>query len=355
MSISVLFTSFLKHFSLCKNNKYIMRSFAPFVQGSRKCSLQLRTSNLKRLVSVHIVPIAHAATTSFYEGLMTDIDQMRLTAQNNSDDHCDLFTFQGETLYHRHHQAELSKSEKDLLSTKRFVAVVEGASETQAERQMESEEMALIQRHVKMTMCAEDLSAQGMPADMLQESTTFVERYSQAVQSGALYSDEHLKSICEMYQLPFPLPDNLVLQDSFFRPRLAIRHGDCIVNGDVVLDQMQDPSLATTNPSAFHHMREFNCFDTVRKLVRECDSEDITMLVDEEEGELSQRHIAVLWGHFHSPNLLKLFEGVGSDSVSSGFEVVKDELSGGICTFSTDVRSYGWSKEMVKKYYNVEH
>ena len=340
----------------------MMKSFAPFVQGSRKCSLKLRTPTLKNLVSVHIIPIAHAATTKFYEDLMTDIDEMRLLAQNSSDDHADLYTFEGETLYHKHQQADLNKSEKDLLSTKRFVAVVEGASETAAEREMESEEISLIQRHVKMAMCADDLSAKGIPADMLQESTTFIERYSSAVQSGALYSEEHLKSICQMYSLPYPLPNDLVLQDAYFRPRLAFRHGDCVVNGDVILSQMEDPSLVMTNPQAFHHLREFHCFDTVRKLVKECDNNDMTFLggnekkqqggkEKEREEELSQRHIAVLWGHYHCPKLLKLFEGGAG---ASSFEIVKDEQTGGIARFDEEVNSYGWTKEMVKEFYKID-
>lgn len=345
-------------------------SFAPFVQGSRKCSLKLRTPSFKRLVSLHILPIAHAASSSFYDHLMTDIDIMRLVAQNNNDEHSDIFTFEGQTLYHMHQQSELTKQERDLLSTKRFVAVVEGASETEAEREMETQELALIQKHVKLTMCSQEeliAAAQGSSTDddddrhhrqsILGESANFVERYSEAVQSGALYSPEHLKSICDMYSLPFPLPNGLVLQDAYFRPRLAFRHGDCIVNGDVVINQMTGgASLAVTNPQAFHHLRELDCFETIKKLVQECDNQDITVLPPDDEEELSQRHIAVLWGHYHCPKLLKLImEAAESTSLSSSaqFDIVKDESNGGVCSFSPEIQNYGWTKEMVKRYYNI--
>lgn len=338
-------------------------SFASFIQGSRKCSFKVLTPTLKNVVSIHFLPIAHAATPSFYDSVLQDLDATRALAQQSSDANSDLFTFEAANLYHRHHQAEQNKRERNLLSTKRFVTVVEGASENEAEREMETEELALIQRHVKMTMAADDLTSQGMPADLLQESASFVQRFQHAVDSGQLYSEAHLESICAMYSLPYPLPGGLVLQDSFFRPRLAFRHGDCIVNGDIIATQLADPSIATRDVVAFHHQRELSCVQTIKQLVHECDDEAMTTLQCHPQYEknmdnttlVSQRHIVVVWGHYHCQRLLNLvFRGDEFDFAAkseANSTNVKDPAV--ICEWSDQVKSYGWTQEMVQQYYGI--
>src|SRR3989338_5932734 len=127
-----------------------MSFFAPFIQGSRRCSFKVLTPRLNNLVALHLLPIAHAAVPAFYDTIMQDLDVIRNTAQRGKDQNADLFSFDAANLYHQHHLAEINRNERDLLSTKRFVVVVEGAAENEAERQMEGEETTMIQRHVKM-------------------------------------------------------------------------------------------------------------------------------------------------------------------------------------------------------------
>jgi hypothetical protein len=194
-------------------------------------------------------------------------------------------------------------------------------------------------------------------ADDVAASAKFMADFTRLIDEGRVYSPEQQRDICESYGLTWPLPGGFALQDAYFRPRLALRHARHLVNGDVVVDSLADPSVADRDPAAFHALREKSCVDTLVRLIDECDNE--VPFVGPTDGSNHHHHhqhpltatvpmgtarrIVVLWGHFHCPRMLEA--------------LMAAPMAGAVFTgepqWAQDAVTYGWSMQMMNSVYGI--
>ena len=243
-----------------------------------------------------------------------------------------------------------------------FAAVVEGMSADDAERRTESDELALIQRHAKAARALRAAAATGSASASRALSTltedqkaslAFTDRFEGLIARNGVYSPEHQRAICAMYRLPFPLPGGLVLQDAYFRPRMALLHGDASVNGDIIASRLADPGIEQSDPAAFHAERELCCCRTVLRLIKEA-AEAPPRAPSSAAPAAAARHIVVLWGHFHCERIVHALM-TASDALGGA----ADAESATIVKFAAPpeaaavAHSYGWSSEMMRDIYGV--
>lgn len=260
-----------------------------------------------------IFPVAHAAVPEFYDRTLVELSHLRKSCGN-------------------------------------FSVVVEGASVDRAERQMETDEMQLIVDHVRNFRQAvaelnirhrggSNNSSRGEQIEdfvgesaAVQESAAFVFKLKNATERGLLYSERTVREICDMYRLPFPMPERLVLQDTYFKPRMALTHGDCVVNGDIVLSEQPRQLDMTADAVQFHAAREMSCVSKVIEILEQRN----------DAGGYPSKTVVVLWGHFHCPRILSMLA------------MKKSSLAQQPPLFSSAVIPYGWSRELVQQIYGVE-
>jgi hypothetical protein len=262
----------------------VLKLFPSFVAGSRRVTLSARavggddaaaSSNKAPQCAVHVVPMSHAATKAFFDKVSRFIELEQA----------------------RHGDVRV---------------VMEGVCDTAQQRDMESREWAAIAGHA----AAEDAEP---------KSKAFMNQFRGLVLGNKLFRPETMADICASYQLPYPLPAELLLQDAYWRPCLAAECGGRLVNGDVILDALG--AAAADDVARIRGLREASCAAAVRKLAAG-----------------GTRSIVVPWGHFHCAPIVELL--TAHDDASA----VAFEVTGG----DERVVPYGWTDELLDTVYGVK-
>jgi hypothetical protein len=286
--------------------------FCKFTDGSRRVTLQPRQtatlsntggstgsssgSSLQTLV--HIIPMSHAATQRFFDKVIHFLAS-EMAVIGISDPHNIPPAFRGAVKI-----------------------LMEGLATTDEDRETEQREWQYIADRVKSARAGD------------KEADRFLFDFTHKVESNTLFRPETQKAIAESYELPFPLPPSLLLQDTYFRPLCAARFSPCLASGDLCLADYKpaEQQQIVTDPTKLRVEREKCCAAQVRRCAA-----------------AGSRLIFVPWGHFHAPTIMDRLgtpdDGErypGSDLV---FDVVDAEAS---------PTSYGWTEKMLQDVYGIE-
>lgn len=291
--------------------------FCKFTDGSRRVVLKARQKAAEKpsvttsqaanssasldssiVASVHLVPMAHAATKVFFDATIAFIAS-EAKAAGISDPHAC--------------PPELRGAVKVLM---------EGLATTDEDRQTEQSEWKYISDQV--------LAARKGDA----KADRFLYNFTHKVETNTLFLPETQREIAAGYEIPFPLPGNLLLQDAYFRPLASARFGPLLASGDICLaDYRPDQQRELMEDGDKLRMeRERHCAGEIRRLAHS-----------------GCRSIIVPWGHFHAPMIMaRLFSADTETAAYPGSDIVFD-----ISDADAEPIPYGWTDDMMSQVYAV--
>lgn len=272
--------------------------FCKFTDGSRRVTLKPRTAPDASLEArVHIIPMSHASTKKFFDSAIAFIAH-EMAASGVADPHDVPLPMQGTCKI-----------------------LMEGLAETEEERNVERQEVAYLVDQVQQARKGN------------KDAEKFLHHFTSKVESNSLYLTETQAAIAQSYQLPFPLPADLWLQDAYFRPLCSARFGPQLASCDVCLDDFtpEERSRFQNEPQTLRQERERRCASEVRRLVA-----------------AGVRQIFVPWGHFHTPPIMGRLMSQQDGIMTPGSDLIFD-----VADAAKEPIPYGWTDEMLEAAYGT--
>jgi hypothetical protein len=272
--------------------------FCKFTEGSRRVTLKPRNAPGQGAdARVHIIPMSHAATRPFFDSVIKFIHE-EMASIGVADPH---------------DVPEILRGTCKIL--------MEGLAESDEERNIERQEIVYLVEQVKQARLGN------------KQAEDFLRQFTGKVESNSLYLEETQRAIAQSYQLPFPLPAGLWLQDGYFRPLCSARFGPQIAACDVCLDDFTaaERSKFEADPQVLRQERERRCAMEVRRMVA-----------------AGAKQVFVPWGHFHMPPIMGKLMSHHEGITMPGGDLVFD-----VADAAKDPTPYGWTDEMLDAAYGA--
>jgi hypothetical protein len=278
--------------------------FCKFTDGSRRVTLRTRAAahidkQPATEATVHLIPMAHAATKDFFDKVLEFIADESRTCAGVTDPHATPAIKRGAVR-----------------------VLMEGLAATDTDRDTEQQEWQFLHQKVVDARAG------------LADADRFLFDFTRKVETNTLYKPETQRSIAASYELPFPLPDKLLLQDAYFRPLAAARFSPFLASGDICLADYppSEQQALMADGQKLRVEREKHCAGEVRRLVA---------------GGTSL--VFVPWGHFHAPSIMGRLMTADRESSAPGSDLAFD-----IADAEAEPTTYGWTDAMLEELYGVK-
>ena len=269
--------------------------FCKFTDGSRRVTLKPRGTAVE--ARVHVIPMSHAATKGFFDSVIGFMHN-EMASSGVADPH---------------------DVPDPLRGTCKIL--MEGLAESHEERNVERQELAYLIEQVQQARSGN------------KDAENFLRQFTGKVESNTLYLKETQEMIAQSYQLPFPLPNDLWLQDAYFRPLCSARFGPQIASCDVCLEDFSPEERAKfqSDPQALRQERERQCSVEIRRMVA-----------------AGARQVFVPWGHFHTPPIMGRLMSAQDGMTTPGSDIIFD-----VADAAQAPTPYGWTDEMLEATYGT--